>query len=80
MDTRTVAVYMATYYELFWVLDSAQQALVIGSRVEDFEGDAGSWGLAHANILAAVGRSGAVPRLRRLRPRRLRPGPGRDAG
>jgi tetratricopeptide (TPR) repeat protein len=55
LDTRTVAVYMATYYELFWVLDSAQQALVIDSRVEDFEGDMGSWGLAHANILAAWG-------------------------
>jgi tetratricopeptide (TPR) repeat protein len=55
LDTRSVAVYMATYYELFWVLDSAQQALVVGSRIEDFEGDAGSWGLAHANILAAWG-------------------------
>jgi len=54
-DTRSVAVHMATYLELFWVLDSAQQALVVGSRVEDFEGDAGSWGLAHANILAAWG-------------------------
>ncbi len=54
-DTRSVAVYMATYLELWWVLDSAEQALVIGSRVEDFEGDAGSWGLAHANILAAWG-------------------------
>jgi serine/threonine-protein kinase len=55
LDTRTLAVYMATYYELFWVLDSAQQALVVGSRIEDFEGDAGSWGLSHANILAAWG-------------------------
>ena len=55
MDTRSIAVYMATYLELWWVLDSAEQALVIGSRVEDFEGDAGSWGLAHANILAAWG-------------------------
>jgi TolB-like protein/Flp pilus assembly protein TadD len=55
LDTRTIAVYFATYLELFWVLDSAQQALVIGSRVEDFDGDAGSWGLAHANILAAWG-------------------------
>jgi serine/threonine-protein kinase len=55
LDTRTVAVYMATYLELWWVLDSAQQALVVGSRVEDFEGDRGSWGLAHANILAAWG-------------------------
>jgi tetratricopeptide (TPR) repeat protein len=54
-DTRTIAVYLATYLELFWVLDSAQQALVVGSRIEDFEGDAGSWGLAHANILAAWG-------------------------
>ncbi|HEY7614776.1 MAG TPA: protein kinase [Gemmatimonadales bacterium] len=55
LDTRTVAVYMATYYELFWVLDSAQQAVLVGSRIEDFEGDAGSWGLVQANVLAAWG-------------------------
>ncbi len=55
LGTRPVAVYMATYNELFWVLDSAQQAVVIGSTVEDFEGDRGSWGMSHANILAAWG-------------------------
>jgi eukaryotic-like serine/threonine-protein kinase len=55
LDTRTVAVYMATYYELFWVLDSTQQSILIGSSIEDFEGDAGSWGLAQANILAGWG-------------------------
>jgi tetratricopeptide (TPR) repeat protein len=55
LDPRTVGVHLATYYELHWVLDSAQQALVVGSRPDDFNDDTGSWGLAHANIYTLWG-------------------------
>ena len=55
LDPRTVGVHLATYYELHWALDSAQQALLVGSRPDDFNDDTGSWGLAHANIYTAWG-------------------------
>jgi TolB-like protein/Flp pilus assembly protein TadD len=53
MDQRDLAVYFATYNEMYWVLDSAQQALVVRAGPDDFDGDVGSWGLALAQIYAA---------------------------
>jgi tetratricopeptide (TPR) repeat protein len=55
IDQRELAIYFATYNELYWVLDSAQQALVLEAGPDDFDGDVGSWGLALAQIYAAWG-------------------------
>jgi serine/threonine-protein kinase len=55
IDPRALAIYMATYNDLYWVLDSAQQAVVVAAGPDDFDGDVGSWGLALAQIYTAWG-------------------------
>jgi tetratricopeptide (TPR) repeat protein len=55
IDRRALAVYFATYNDLYWALDSAQQALVVAAGPDDFDGDVGSWGLALAQIYTAWG-------------------------
>jgi serine/threonine-protein kinase len=55
VDRRGLAVFFATYNDLYWVLDSAQQALVVEVGPDDFDGDVGSWGLALAQIYSAWG-------------------------
>jgi serine/threonine-protein kinase len=55
IDRRALAIYFATYNDLYWVLDSAQQAVVVKSGPDDFDGDVGSWGLALAQIYTAWG-------------------------
>jgi TolB-like protein/Flp pilus assembly protein TadD len=55
VDRRALAIYLATYNDLYWVLDSAQQAMVLEAGPDDFDGDVGSWGLALAQIYAAWG-------------------------
>jgi serine/threonine-protein kinase len=54
-EARSLAVYLATYNDLYWVLDSTRQALVVAAGPDDFDGDVGSWGLALAQIYAAWG-------------------------
>jgi TolB-like protein/Flp pilus assembly protein TadD len=54
-EARRLAVYLATYNDLYWALDSTRQALVVAARPADFDGDRGSWGLALAQIYAAWG-------------------------
>jgi TolB-like protein len=53
IDRRALAIYFATYNDLYWVLDSAQQAVVVKAGPDDFDGDVGSWGLALAQIYTA---------------------------
>jgi tetratricopeptide (TPR) repeat protein len=55
IDRRALAIYFATYNDLYWVLDSAQQAVVVEAGPDDFDGDVGSWGLALAQIYTAWG-------------------------
>jgi tetratricopeptide (TPR) repeat protein len=55
IDRRALAIYFATYNDLYWVLDSAQQAVVVKAGPDDFDGDVGSWGLALAQIYTAWG-------------------------
>ena len=50
-----LAIYMATYNDLYWVLTPEQQDFVLQGRPADFDGDIGSWGLALAQIYAARG-------------------------
>ncbi len=52
---KDVAIYLATYNELYWTLTPDRQALVLEGRPDDFDGDVGSWGLALAQIYAARG-------------------------
>jgi eukaryotic-like serine/threonine-protein kinase len=55
IDRRVLAIYFATYNDLYWVLDSARQSMVVEAGPDDFDGDVGSWGLALAQIYTAWG-------------------------
>jgi eukaryotic-like serine/threonine-protein kinase len=55
IDPKRLAIYVATYNDLHWVLTPEQQSLVLEGRPADFDGDVGSWGLALAQIYAAHG-------------------------
>lgn len=57
VDTALVA-YVATIVDLTWVLDDAQQALLLRLRPSAFDGDRGDWGLTLAEIYALRGDSG----------------------
>jgi TolB-like protein/Flp pilus assembly protein TadD len=52
--TRLVA-YLATFYDLFWVLNREQQALLLRLAPSEFDDDRGSWGLALAGVSALHG-------------------------
>jgi serine/threonine-protein kinase len=55
VDLPTFVAYIATYWDLFWVLDREQRAPVKRLTPTAFDGDAGSWGLALAGIYAVEG-------------------------
>jgi serine/threonine-protein kinase len=48
VDLPSFVAYFATYWDLYWVLDGEQRALVKRLRPSAFDGDAGTWGLALA--------------------------------
>jgi TolB-like protein/Flp pilus assembly protein TadD len=50
VDLPTFVAYMATYWDLYWVLDSTQRALVKRLTPASYDGDAGSWGLVMAGV------------------------------
>jgi eukaryotic-like serine/threonine-protein kinase len=54
VDTALVA-YMATYNDLMWVLDDANQALLLRLRPRAFDGDRGTWGIVLAQTYALRG-------------------------
>lgn len=49
VEPSELAAYMAAYWDLFWVLDDAQQKLVLRLRPTLFDDDRGTWGLALAS-------------------------------
>ena len=55
VDLPTFVAYMATYWDLYWVLDDDQRALVKRLTPTSFDGDAGSWGLALAGVYEVEG-------------------------
>jgi eukaryotic-like serine/threonine-protein kinase len=55
VDLPTFVAYMATYWDLYWVLDADQRALVKRLTPAAFDGDAGSWGLALAGVYEVEG-------------------------
>ena len=48
IEPAALAAYLATYYDLFWVLDAEQQALLLRLGPDQFDDDRGAWGLALA--------------------------------
>jgi eukaryotic-like serine/threonine-protein kinase len=55
IETPVLVAYFSTYYDLFWVLDDAQRALLFRLGPDYFDGDRGSWGLALAGAHALAG-------------------------
>ncbi|HEY7637686.1 MAG TPA: protein kinase [Gemmatimonadales bacterium] len=55
VDSAKVVAWMAEYNELMWVLNDAQQRLLLRLRPEAFGDDRGDWGLALAQTLWLAG-------------------------
>ncbi|HJR50601.1 MAG TPA: hypothetical protein VJ794_05810, partial [Gemmatimonadales bacterium] len=55
IEAPTLAAYVATYYDLFWLLDDAHRLLLFRLSPSYFDDDRGSWGLALAGAQALVG-------------------------
>jgi TolB-like protein/tetratricopeptide (TPR) repeat protein len=55
VDLPNFVAYMATYWDLYWVLNAEQRDLVKRLRPSAFDGDAGSWGLALAGVYEVEG-------------------------
>ena len=55
VDPAELVAYVASYYELFWLLDDAQRALLYQLTPSHFDNDRASWGLALAGAYALQG-------------------------
>jgi eukaryotic-like serine/threonine-protein kinase len=55
VDPAALVAYFATYDDLFWVLDDAQQVLLLGLTPAHLGDDRGAWGLALAQTYALRG-------------------------
>jgi serine/threonine-protein kinase len=55
VDTASVAAYLGTYYDLGWVLDSAQERVLLTLRPDAFDGSRGTWGIVYAEQYALRG-------------------------
>ena len=55
VEPEALIAYMATYWDLGWVLDDAQQQLLLGLGPDAFGGDRGTWGLVLAQAYALRG-------------------------
>jgi len=51
VQPTALAAYIATVWDLYWVLDSAHQSLLLRLPPSQFDGDRGNWGLAMAHTL-----------------------------
>jgi tetratricopeptide (TPR) repeat protein len=52
VDPSAFVAYVATYYDLMWVLDDAQQRLLLRLTPSDFGGDRALWGIVLAQTYA----------------------------
>jgi eukaryotic-like serine/threonine-protein kinase len=50
VDPTTLAAFVANYWDLYWVLEDAQQDLLLRQTPSAFDGDEGSWGIVLAQI------------------------------
>jgi serine/threonine-protein kinase len=55
VDPTALVAYMATFQDLFWVLDDTQQRLLLRLSPGSFDGDRGGWGLIMAHTYALRG-------------------------
>jgi serine/threonine-protein kinase len=55
VDPSAFVAYVATYYDLMWMLDDAQQALLLRLTPSAFGGDRGVWGIVLAQTYALRG-------------------------
>jgi TolB-like protein/Flp pilus assembly protein TadD len=55
VEPAAFVAYVASYYDLFWLLDDGQRALLYQLKPADFDDDRGSWGLALAGAYALQG-------------------------
>ena len=55
VDLPSFVAYMATYWDLYWALDSDQRALAKRLTPAAFDGDAAPWGLALAGVYEVDG-------------------------
>jgi serine/threonine-protein kinase len=55
IDMATFVAYVGTYWDLYWALDPAQQALLRGLSPRFFDDDRGTWGLAMAGAWEVAG-------------------------
>ena len=55
VDTAALAAYVGTYYDLGWVLDSAQERVLFRLRPDAFDESRGSWGIVLAQQYALRG-------------------------
>jgi serine/threonine-protein kinase len=60
-DPTDLVAYVATFWDLFWVLDESQQQLLLRLTPEPFGGDVANWGLCLAQTYAL---RGDTPRAR----------------
>jgi eukaryotic-like serine/threonine-protein kinase len=56
VEPAAFVAYLANYYDLFWLLDDSQRALLYQLKPADFDDDRGSWGLALAGAYALQGK------------------------
>jgi len=54
-DPIALVAYVATYWDLFWVLDDSQQQLLLRLTPEPFGGDASNWAICLAQTYAVRG-------------------------
>jgi len=55
VEPVALVAYMATYWDLVWVFDDAQQRLLLGLGPDAFGGDRGNWGIVLAQAYALRG-------------------------
>src|SRR6266511_1443383 len=55
IDPTNYVAYIATFWDLFWVLEPEQQALLLRLSPRPFDDDVGNWGLALAGTHALRG-------------------------
>ncbi|HKU60113.1 MAG TPA: hypothetical protein VJQ44_02765, partial [Gemmatimonadales bacterium] len=55
VDPTTLTTFVANYWDLYWVLDDAQQELVLRQPRSVFDGDEGTWGIVLAQTAEVRG-------------------------
>jgi serine/threonine-protein kinase len=55
VDPTSLVAYVATYWDLYWLLDESQRALLLRLTPSAFDGDRGNWGIVMAETYALQG-------------------------